>query len=66
MIFLGIAGAVFALGYAAVKFRSRGDQKASVFLIHTRVAAQVRLFCLRNLIFLPKFLSIKYNQNTTI
>jgi hypothetical protein len=36
----GIAGALFALGYAAIKFRSRGNQKASVFLIHTRVAAQ--------------------------
>lgn len=38
----GIGGALFALAYAAFKFKNRGDQKVSVFLIHTRVAAQVR------------------------
>ncbi|XP_021957136.1 HIG1 domain family member 1A, mitochondrial isoform X2 [Folsomia candida] len=36
----GIGGALFALAYAAFKFKNRGDQKVSVFLIHTRVAAQ--------------------------
>jgi len=36
----GIGGAFFALMYAAYKFKNRGDQKVSVFLIHTRVAAQ--------------------------
>jgi len=37
---VGIAGALFALGYAAIKIRSRGNTKLSVYLIHTRVAAQ--------------------------
>ncbi|ODN03659.1 HIG1 domain family member 1A, mitochondrial [Orchesella cincta] len=36
----GIFGAVSALLYSAYKFRNRGDQKVSVYLIHTRVAAQ--------------------------
>jgi len=36
----GILGAVGALIYSAFKFRNRGDQKMSVYLIHTRMAAQ--------------------------
>jgi len=36
----GIGGALFALAYAAYSFKNRGNQKVSVFLIHTRVAAQ--------------------------
>jgi len=36
----GIGGALFALAYSAFKFKTRGDQKLSVYLIHTRVAAQ--------------------------
>jgi len=37
---VGIAGGLFALVYAAIKIRSRGNTKLSVYLIHTRVAAQ--------------------------
>lgn len=36
----GIFAAVGALLYSGYKFRNRGDQKVSVYLIHTRVAAQ--------------------------
>jgi len=36
----GIAGGLFALAYAAIGFKNRGNQKVSVYLIHTRVAAQ--------------------------
>jgi len=36
----GILGGLGALIYSAIKFRNRGDQKVSVYLIHTRVAAQ--------------------------
>jgi len=36
----GIIGALGALVYSAYKFKNRGDQKVSVYLIHTRVAAQ--------------------------
>jgi len=36
----GITGALFALAYSAFKFKTRGNQKLSVYLIHTRVAAQ--------------------------
>jgi len=37
----GIIGGVGALLYSAYKFRNKGDTKLSVYLIHTRVAAQV-------------------------
>jgi len=37
---VGIAGALVALGYSLFKFKSRGNQKLSLYLIHTRVAAQ--------------------------
>ncbi|CAL8094139.1 unnamed protein product [Orchesella dallaii] len=36
----GICGALSALLYSAYKFKNRGNQKVSVYLIHTRVAAQ--------------------------
>jgi len=37
---VGIAGGLFALIYAAIKIKNRGNTKLSVYLIHTRVAAQ--------------------------
>jgi len=36
----GIVGGLIALAYSAFKFKSRGNTKMSVYLIHTRVAAQ--------------------------
>jgi len=37
---VGITAAVAILGYQAYKFKNRGNTKLSVYLIHTRVAAQ--------------------------
>jgi hypothetical protein len=37
---IGIASGLTALGYSAYKFRTRGNTKLSLYLIHTRVAAQ--------------------------
>lgn len=39
-IFLGIGGLVLACGFAAYKFKHRGEMSTSVFLMQTRVAAQ--------------------------
>lgn len=39
-VLLGIFGGLCALGYSAMKFKNRGSTKLSVYLIHTRVAAQ--------------------------
>lgn len=37
---LGIGGLVLACGFAAYKFKHRGQMSTSVFLMQTRVAAQ--------------------------
>ena len=39
-IILGIGGLVLACGFAAYKFKHRGQMSTSVFLMQTRVAAQ--------------------------
>ncbi|XP_070494406.1 HIG1 domain family member 1C-like [Chironomus tepperi] len=37
---VGIGGLVLACGFAAYKFKHRGEMSTSVFLMQTRVAAQ--------------------------
>jgi len=37
---IGITAGITALAWSAYKFKKRGDTKISLYLIHTRVAAQ--------------------------